>query len=202
MAANTNPTPVSKRSLRLAPRTISAPQPRQTLAAQKQSFGNGDTSAPSQKHHTTAPSFLQNNFDRSTANTRKVPLTRQPRTGSKNFCFNSRLYRNRHRTHMAIDDSLSASDYLPTFYVEASAALNDFQSTGDVGRLHKAASLLCEGMGKLCEDGSFWAAVHNLAELEKANQAEVSKLLSDIDELSRLEEVVLVKLWEYPLPCG
>jgi hypothetical protein len=54
---------------------------------------------------------------------------------------------------MAIDDRLSALDYLPTLYVKASTALDDFRSTGDVGRLHKAAFLLYDGMGKLCEDG-------------------------------------------------
>ena len=95
------------------------------------------------------------------------------------------------QTYMAIDDQLSASDYLPTLYVQVSTALDDFRSTGDIGSLHKAAFLLCDGMSKLSEDGRFWAAVNDLPKLEEGNRAEVTKLLSDIDELSRQEEVVL-----------
>jgi hypothetical protein len=39
--------------------------------------------------------------------------------------------------------------------------------------------------------GCFWAALNDLSKLEGENRAEATKLLSDIDELSRQEEAVL-----------
>jgi len=78
-------------------------------------------------------------------------------------------------------------------YVEATSILEEFQKTGEVERLQKAAAILCDGVGRLCEDGDFWTALNDLPRLIEKDRKDVDQLLADVDELLRQEEIILTK---------
>jgi hypothetical protein len=95
---------------------------------------------------------------------------------------------------MSIDDRFSASDYIPALYVDVTSILEEFQKTGEVERLRTAAEILCDGVGRLCDDGVFWAAINDLPGLIEKDQKQVDQLLGDVDELLRQEEIILTKV--------
>lgn len=87
--------------------------------------------------------------------------------------------------------ALARADHLTETYAEAHDAYRDFQLSGRVHHLQRAAAILCAGLQRVERDRGIWQGLHDVAHLGPDERETVWSVLDDIETLLTLEAQVL-----------